>query len=77
MKYVFLDYGNTIKVYRLWYPTDHKVIVKLDVMFNEKAMQMKQVQQTIEIVLVEIEASDHVNEAYDKHEEKQVHNDNS
>ena len=37
-------FGYTIKGYGLWDPTDHKVIVSRDVIFNEKSMQRKEVQ---------------------------------
>ena len=54
-KFIFLGYDNIIKVYRLWNPTDHKVIFIQDVIFNEKFMQMNEVQQPSKIVLIEAE----------------------
>ena len=41
-------------------------------MFHEKSMQRKKVQQTLEIIAVELEMSEYENEAFDKHEEQQV-----
>ena len=68
-KCVFISYGNTIKGYGLLYPTNYNIIVSRDIIFNEKSMQRKEVQQTPEIMHVEAQMSEDGSEASYQHEE--------
>jgi hypothetical protein len=58
-RYAFVSYVDGVKVYRLWDPTSHKLIIRTDVSFDESSLlkselvdvevtqeQLPQVQQT-------------------------------
>eukprot|EP00253_Pinus_taeda_P003210 PITA_03210 len=37
-RYIFVGYGDGTKGYRLWDPTTHKIIINIDVKFNESSL---------------------------------------
>ena len=70
-KCVFLGFENTIKGYKLWDLTNHKVIICRVVISNEKSMQGKEVQHALDIVPIEVKM--HTNENENKHAEASNH----